>query len=61
MVALDFIFSLILSASLKGKRMDYLHFIGKETEARRSDDLKALQIPGVPAGLPDLHPKFLTI
>ena len=61
MVALDFIFSLILSASLKGKRMHYLHFIGKETEARRSDDLKALQIPGVPAGLSDLHPKFLTI
>ena len=39
---------MIVSASLKGKHMLYLHFIGEETEAQRSDDPKALQMPGVP-------------
>ena len=47
---------MIVSASLKGKHMHYLHFIGEETEAQISDDLKALQMPGVPVSLSDLIP-----
>lgn len=51
-----FCFLMIVCASLKGKHMHYLHFIGEETEAQRSDGPKALQMPGVPVSLSDLIP-----